>query len=389
MRCVIAVLTLLAALGGNPAPQESASVEISGKEHPELIPDRDAYWMLLLTVSDGPQAFSPGARREFLRPFGLTDAQVDHVLRVANQYRAASAELQTQRGAVDTVQMGARQVEALEEAIQRLRAGLDSEARWRLKRFLELSVKSTMVLTRPAGTTAPPAWKPAPPPMLDAAGWKNLGALLHSSDWRQREKGFHALAEYECDEPKTAEATFELLRVENAYVQEQSAKEIGVAEAWGDPYYSELLGFTFSCFKKAPRPEWFRKLALGRYNPESQFAKELAGHVGDNLPWLLSVAPAQSSQYWRASLYGVLVETLPRHPAWGASERKAVLSVVERGQTDPEMYVVMSTAAALAYSGVAEGRDLLVKARPQVAKRPAVDTNLHSFDKLIAKAEAK
>lgn len=222
------------------------------------------------------------------------------------------------------------------------------------------------------------------------AEWKEIQALIHSSDWQVREKGFHAVADYECADPDATAAAFELLQIENSYVAERSAQGIGVAEGWSDPYYSDLLAFTFSCFKKAPRPEWFRQLALSRYNPESAFARKLSGYVGDNLQWLLTVTPAQNSQYQRASLYSVLVMTLLRQPAWKAGEREAVLAVAERGLSDPELYVVMSTAGALSYNAVPEGRDLLLRARPRLVERKDMaPVLLRSYDNMIARVEGK
>jgi hypothetical protein len=139
-------------------------VEIKGSANPELIPERDAYWMLFMHMADGPRSLSRGARIRFLRPSGLSDVQIEAVLSAATEYQAASTAIRAGlkdflkahperpmpaavRAEFDSV--AARELAALESALGRMRSSLDAEARWRLKKFVNTTVKATMTMTKP------------------------------------------------------------------------------------------------------------------------------------------------------------------------------------------------------------------------------------------------
>jgi hypothetical protein len=142
----------------------AGQTEIKGSENPELIPERDAYWMLFMHMADGPRAMSRRARILFLQPSGLTEAQMDAVIDAATEYMAASNAIREQfkrflsanperpmpaavRAEYEFV--AARELAAFEAAFQRLRSNLDAEGRWRLKKFVNTAVKATMIMTKP------------------------------------------------------------------------------------------------------------------------------------------------------------------------------------------------------------------------------------------------
>ncbi len=143
---------------------QPGQVEIKGSANPELIPERDAYWMLFMHMADGPRALSRGARAGFIRSSGLADPQIEAVVQAANEYMASSVQIRSElkaflkanperpmsdrvRAEFDSV--AARELAALESAIARLRAGLDSEGRWQLKKFVNSTVKSSMSMMKP------------------------------------------------------------------------------------------------------------------------------------------------------------------------------------------------------------------------------------------------
>lgn len=238
---------------------------------------------------------------------------------------------------------------------------------------------TAILAAAPAQTTA----QPAPP---DTAEWARIQAGIHSRDWHARERAFHALAGFGCSQANTVDAAFTLLGIERTFIDNHIAElSPGEAEGWGDPYYSGLLGFTFSCFQKLPRPEWFRLLALGSYNPDSPHAKDLARYVDGNLEWLLSAAPAQKSPYRRANLYPLLVNSLAHHADWSAKDRQTVLATVGRGLVDPDDYAVISTARALAAARLPQTRSMLLKAKSTLAKQSRNRSGaLRLLDELVA-----
>ncbi len=225
----------------------------------------------------------------------------------------------------------------------------------------------------------------------DPAEWKRLETLVRSGDWHEREKGFHILADLECSDRPAVDLLFELIRTENEFIDGNNAKGTGTEEGFNEFYYSEMLGHSFACFKATPKPEWFRILALGTYNPESEFARELAGYLdGEQLPWLIDIAPRHTSQYKRANLYPLLVWTVLGHPNWPAEQRSAVLAAAARGMDDPQSYVWACTAFSLAESGLPETADLLTKAKTKLSKRPGITPgSLRTIDKAIEMAGKK
>lgn len=227
---------------------------------------------------------------------------------------------------------------------------------------------------------------PSQPAGHDSVDWKKTRDLINSSDWRTRETAFHIVADMGCADTTAANAVFELIQIENEFIRGHAANQTAPHEGWGDPYYSDLLGHAFSCFKQSPKPEWFRPLALGSYNPDSPYAIELARYVNGNLSWLLATAASAKLQYTRANLYPLMVNSLAYNPAWPERERSAVLAAVWRGLTDPEPYVWISTAFALENSGLHEAHELLVKAKAELARRPnARPILLKNIDRAIEK----
>ncbi|WP_321477479.1 hypothetical protein [uncultured Paludibaculum sp.] len=233
------------------------------------------------------------------------------------------------------------------------------------------------------------AQTPARPIPPDPAERARIQAGIHSRDWHAREKAFHAIAGLGCLQADAVDAAFTLLGIERTFIDDHIAElSPGEAEGWGDPYYSGLLGFTFSCFQKTPRPDWFRLLALGSYNPDSPYAKDLAKYVDGSLGWLLSAAPTQKSPYRRANLYPLLVNSLAHHADWSSKDRQAVLATLDRGLVDPDNYTVISTARAVAASRLPEARSMLHKAKSTLAKQSGNRSGaLQQIDKLVAGLE--
>jgi hypothetical protein len=139
------------------------TVDIDGSKAPALIPDRDAYWMLFLHLSDGPGAFQRSDRVRYLKPSGLSIPQIDSVLNAANEYRFATDAAREKRksikasfserplppAAISALDSAALEdSNALDATIQKLKASLDAEGRWRLKTFLDGTMKATMTLTK-------------------------------------------------------------------------------------------------------------------------------------------------------------------------------------------------------------------------------------------------
>jgi HEAT repeat protein len=218
----------------------------------------------------------------------------------------------------------------------------------------------------------------ARPAVQDSVDWKKTRELMHSPDWPTREKAFHILADLGCADAVATEAVFELLRIENEFIDNHVARKTAPGEAHGE-YYGDLLGHAFSCFKQSPKPEWFRVLALGGYGSDSRFANELARHVDGNLSWLLA-ATTSKNEYTRANLYSLLVQSLAQNPAWPERDRSAVLAAIWRGLTDPDSFVRNTTAFVLSGSGLKEARGLLLKAKAELAKRPDMRPDLFDWD---------
>ncbi|MGC4048136.1 MAG: hypothetical protein QM757_00055 [Paludibaculum sp.] len=247
------------------------------------------------------------------------------------------------------------------------------------------------VLLLTALFASPQTQSPLPLSQRDPPEWARIQDGIHSKDWREREKAFHAIAGLGCSQADTVDAAFTLLGIEQTFLDNHIAElSPGEAEGWGDPYYSGLLGFTFSCFQKSPRPAWFRLLALGSYNPDSPYAKDLANYVDGNLEWLLSAAPAQKSPYRRANLYPLLVNALSHHADWSAKDRQAVLAAVDTGLVDPDNYTVTSTARAVAAARLPDARAMLLRSKSTLVKQRGNRTGvLQQIDKLVATMETE
>jgi len=204
----------------------------------------------------------------------------------------------------------------------------------------------------------------------DPAKRKAIQTLIHSSDWQAREKGFRLAMSMGCAEAEARATVFEIIRIENEFMNAHVRKKTAPNEGWGDGYYSDLLGHAFSCFKATPRQDWFKLLAAGSYNGDSPFARELAHYTGESLDWLMESAPLAESQYTRANLYGLLVWTLTYNPDWPSKQRTAVLAVVERGLTDGNGDTLAAAAFFVAISGLPESRDMLLRAKQRLLRGP-------------------
>jgi hypothetical protein len=142
----------------------------------------------------------------------------------------------------------------------------------------------------------------ARPAVQDSVDWKKTRELMHSPEWPTREKAFHILADLGCADAAATEAVFELLRIENEFIDNHVARKTTAGEGHRE-YYGDLLGHAFSCFKQSPKPEWFRLLALGSYGSDSRFSHELARYVDGNLSWLLAATTSKElNEYRRANL---------------------------------------------------------------------------------------
>lgn len=199
---------------------------------------------------------------------------------------------------------------------------------------------------------------------------KTLQTLIHSTRWQEREKGFRLAKSFGCAEAEDRATIFEIIRTENDFIDAHVRKRTSPHEGWGDPYYSDLLGHAFSCFKVSPRPAWFRLLAQGSYNGDSPFARELAHYSSENLAWLLKSARIAESPYTRANLNGLLVWALTYNPAWPASRRSDVLAAVEHGLTDGNSDALSATTFFVAISGLPESREILTKAKERLLRGP-------------------
>jgi hypothetical protein len=204
----------------------------------------------------------------------------------------------------------------------------------------------------------------------DPAKRKTIQTLIHSTRWQEREKGFRLAKSFGCAEAEDRATIFEIIRTENDFIDAHVRKRTSPLEGWGDPYYSDLLGHAFSCFKVSPRPAWFRLLAQGGYNGDSPFARELAHYTGENLAWLVKSARMAESRYTRSNLNGLLVWTLTYNPDWPVRRRSEILATVQYGLTDSESEALSATAFFVAISGLPESREMLARAKARLLRGP-------------------
>ena len=206
-------------------------------------------------------------------------------------------------------------------------------------------------------------------------------AEKNSPDWLKRAAAFHQLKQSPqlLSRSEIKPALFELLAKENDLVDEtlrKSQGEEGVSVVYGEgysEYYSDLFD-TVDAIGNGDAAA-LSALAEGAYDPESLFARRLAGKGEKVVPLLVRLAGSESSPSKRAQTMPVLAAIASDHNvSLSSSSAEQIKAVLMQGTSDNDETVRIAAVQSLGRVG---GEDIRVLLASVARQDPAKDDTAH------------